>query len=453
MKHTASRLGKLLLLAWVITLPLQTRWIAKQGVLAGGVWEYGTVSVYATDILLLAAALCTIAARRSSWFRLPERMSSTITVTLLAFLGILGVSALVGINVGVSINAWVRFLAALLAYWTLLQSSVSLKGLGLALVISAAGEAVAALATFVVQAVPESTWFGMAAHRPEILGDAVVQTESGRYLRAYGTLPHPNITAGYLGFGAVVAMGIYLRTHETLERAAILLGYLLIIAGLFLTFSRTSILAWAVCVLGMTLGVLLREQKSRFIHLHREKPTGLKMMKILVATMLLFGVFLYVYKPLVASRTTPAGRIEQRAISERLGQYADARELFTNNWLLGVGVGGYTKALFEKVDTSRASWLYQPVHSVYVLAFVELGIVGGLLFVSAIGTVATVLIWEHRRRWRRYQSTTPPWVAIWGLALAFLAIVGLADHYIWTLPFGIMMTFLALGAAQKSAGE
>ena len=36
----------------VFLLPMQTRWIIKTGELNGGYWEYGTISLYSTDILL-----------------------------------------------------------------------------------------------------------------------------------------------------------------------------------------------------------------------------------------------------------------------------------------------------------------------------------------------------------------------------------------------------------------
>ncbi|MDP2736252.1 MAG: hypothetical protein Q8O59_00490, partial [bacterium] len=41
----------------IFLLPLQTRWIIKAGELNGGPWEYGTYSLYATDILLIIILL------------------------------------------------------------------------------------------------------------------------------------------------------------------------------------------------------------------------------------------------------------------------------------------------------------------------------------------------------------------------------------------------------------
>ena len=41
----------------VFLLPIQTRWIIKPGELNGGYLEYGTVSLYITDIVLIALLL------------------------------------------------------------------------------------------------------------------------------------------------------------------------------------------------------------------------------------------------------------------------------------------------------------------------------------------------------------------------------------------------------------
>ena len=36
----------------VFLLPWQTRWIIRAGEINGGYWEYGTISLYGTDVLL-----------------------------------------------------------------------------------------------------------------------------------------------------------------------------------------------------------------------------------------------------------------------------------------------------------------------------------------------------------------------------------------------------------------
>src|SRR3990167_8743999 len=52
-----------LLYILIFLLPLQTRWLAKSGELNGGYWEYGTISLYGTDILILGLILVWLVSR------------------------------------------------------------------------------------------------------------------------------------------------------------------------------------------------------------------------------------------------------------------------------------------------------------------------------------------------------------------------------------------------------
>src|SRR3989344_3346330 len=51
-KFMLRKIYNLLLLAFLFLLPWQTRYIWQYGELNSGYWEYGTFSIYATEILL-----------------------------------------------------------------------------------------------------------------------------------------------------------------------------------------------------------------------------------------------------------------------------------------------------------------------------------------------------------------------------------------------------------------
>lgn len=75
------------------------------------------------------------------------------------------------------------------------------------------------------------------------------------------------------------------------------------------------------------------------------------------------------------------------------------------------------------------SWIYQPVHNIYLLIAVETGIIALVIFLGFI------LI-------RLIRPITP----ITFLIIGFL-ILGLADHYFWTLHSGGVMFWLTLALA------
>ena len=52
----------------------------------------------------------------------------------------------------------------------------------------------------------------MAYHASNILGDSVIETSMGRFLRAYGPFDHPNI------LGGIMVLGIILVLYSSLQK-------------------------------------------------------------------------------------------------------------------------------------------------------------------------------------------------------------------------------------------
>lgn len=446
--------ASMLLVLWTALLPLQTRFIPHQGLLAGGKWEYGTLSIYLTDFLLLAAFILLVLSRPKGFWKVPRGIPSIVPVAVLGVLAATFVSLLQASDVGVALALWARMLVGALAWWLLLHSQTRLSLLAVGVVVSAAIEAVVALLQFMNQHVAGSTLFGIAAQSPSTLGVSVIESVLGRFLRAYGTLPHPNMLAGWLVLALVFTIGLYLRSHEKLERSVLLMGFLIIQTGLFLTFSRGAILAWFAVFLLLLTAVLLRERTERvlpgWLPFHRPHPfLGMKMVKLTIAAVLGIGLLSYIFSPLLTVRTGVVGRLERLSVDQRLAQLDDVQRIIERHWIFGVGVGNYTKALHE-IDSTRDTWEYQPIHNAYLLLFAELGVFGGLIAVWAIVAVAGVAIFVHRRKWHRRIDRDVPWLAIGSLLLLAVLLISFVDHYFWSLPFGIMTLWAMFGFWSKS---
>ncbi len=446
--------ASMLLVLWTALLPLQTRFVPHQGILAGGKWEYGTLSIYLTDFLLLAAFILLVLSRPKGFWKVPRGIPSIVPVAVLGVLAAAFVSLLQASDVGVALALWARMLVGALAWWLLLHSQARLSLLAVGVVVSAAIEAVIALLQFMNQHVAGSTLFGIAAQSPSTLGVSVIESVLGRFLRAYGTLPHPNMLAGWLVLALVFTIGLYLRSHEKLERSVLLMGFLIIQTGLFLTFSRGAILAWFAVFLLLLTAVLLRERTERvlpgWLPFHRPHPfLGMKMVKLTIAAVLGIGLLSYIFSPLLTVRTGVVGRLERLSVDQRLAQLDDVQRIIERHWIFGVGVGNYTKALHE-IDSTRDTWEYQPIHNAYLLLFAELGVFGGLIAVWAIVAVAGVAIFVHRRKWHRRIDRDVPWLAIGSLVLLTVLLISFVDHYFWSLPFGIMTLWAMFGFWSKS---
>ena len=100
--------------------------------------------------------------------------------------------------------------------------------------------------------------------------------------------------------------------------------------------------------------------------------------------------------------------------------------MLQHNPIIGVGLGNYTNTLQAKYST-LAAYEIQPVHNIFLLIISELGIVGLLIFLLII-----------RQTIKQYDSQHGVFVAIF----IGLLIVGLFDHYIWTLPSFVYLFWL-----------
>jgi hypothetical protein len=266
--------------------------------------------------------------------------------------------------------------------------------------------AVLAITQFTLQASFSTKWLGLAKHDPAELGQVVIETANGRYLRAYGSFDHPNILGGVMA-AALLLVLINLRKKWG---APEIVYTALFSSALFFSFSRGSWLALLVG-LGVYFGVSLykkqRIRKEFFI--------------ILAACSLLLAA---VYSPLVFARVAAEGRIEQKSIDERIGYYGEAKELFLAHPYFGVGFRNYVPSLME-LHPGRATWSYQPVHNSFILALVELGAIGASLLIVA----AALLI----RMAKGSRLMDRPEI----LALCSLVVVlSLFDHWLWSLHAG-----------------
>jgi O-antigen ligase len=86
----------------------------------------------------------------------------------------------------------------------------------------------------------ESTLLGIADKDAQTLGVAVVETDDGRTLRAYGTFPHPNIFGGYLAVGVIALAWLTRFAKSKREIALMLVGSAVLGSTLIVTFSRSA---------------------------------------------------------------------------------------------------------------------------------------------------------------------------------------------------------------------
>jgi O-antigen ligase len=283
-------------------------------------------------------------------------------------------------------------------------------------------------------------WFGQATAFLSVLGTrwpgdltaatqgaSVVQLEDGtRWLRLYGSLPHPNVMAGLLLL--LLSGAAYLASPNSWRRWPAVALFGLGIVLLVVTFSRA---AWLGLIAAGAF-VLVRRRSFDRHWLVALGAAGL--LGALVAAVPLFAV---VRTRLIGVASPDMFDPEVASVETRYYLMVEAGRLIQTYPLLGSGAGTFVPALSRLLPPYFA---VEPVHNMFLLAVEEIGPVGGLLAL-AVSMSALAVAWSAR---------TPGGILSGALVLSLL-VVGLFDHYLWTLP--PMRTALWLALALLSVED
>jgi hypothetical protein len=261
----------------------------------------------------------------------------------------------------------------------------------------------------------QATWPGLID--PSVRGASIVQVAGGgALLRAYGTLPHPNILGGFVLLFLMGPLALSMRRQMAPVLPFLLFGMGVALLGL--TFSRS---AW----LGLTVTGLFLVWKSSY--LDRKRLIALGIIALLAISFTLLPLR-YAVQARFSSSPTPTEGFSSIA---RVWLAEQALELVREHPLTGVGIGGF---VIELARRAGVGYIVEPVHSLPLLAAAELGLPGLLLVAGLVFTIMPQLV-----------KTRRPETILVGAVLVGLGVTGLFDHYLWTLAPGRLLLGLMLG--------
>jgi hypothetical protein len=146
--------------------------------------------------------------------------------------------------------------------------------------------------------------------------------------------------------------------------------------------------------------------------------------------------------PLLEPRLLPFGptgnALERGSIQDRLALDATAVVEIVDHWPLGVGGGNY--GLVSVAEGYQEGW-GEPVPNIVLLIAAELGVPGVLaLAVLAFATA-------------RFVAESSDGDSVVLACLVAVVVLGIFDHYLWTMPLGRIMAWtpLAIAAARPHA--
>ncbi|MFA6107041.1 MAG: O-antigen ligase family protein [Patescibacteria group bacterium] len=471
------------LLAFVFSF--QTRLILSPGELSGGYSEYGTISLYPVDlVMLLLAFILTILLALKADKIILKKIRFRGKMTLIGFMFFFLISS--AASIVFASDKWLAlFRFGWLAEGAFLFSVIVFSnyktlrlffflGLGFSIQAGIAVWQFAAQSDFALK------WLGMALHKAEELGVSVIEVSNPgelpeRWLRAYGGLPHPNILGAAMAGAGLFCLYFLLgrrsadRVGKYLPIGALTLFFIALLAS----FSRSAwiafIFGFAFIFVAIMIGKNLSKRKI--------------MLEITLVLGMVFFVFFSLYGDLVLTRIKGEGRLENLSISERIGSSKEAWTIIKSHPFLGVGIGNYVLAEFGLRNSNRPAdgaagdqssavnrqlsagnfkaWDYQPVHNAFLLIWAESGILGLIAFIGFLASVAYCLFFAvfprlaPRPAGSAGEDLTPErQQAVFGLAvIASLAIMMAFDHFWMSLHIGVLLSFLISALVLRLALE
>lgn len=418
---------KLFEISWrlaLLSLPWQTRifWDAQ---LAGWPWEQGRISIYASWLLVTAAVLLGLTQKQ-------KVLQTDFKRTIFWFLSALAGVTLVAMPypTTAAIQWWLQVVLLLTFGIVLFKARVGLDKVFFWFALGLIPQALMGVWQFFGQTVFGSKWLGMAGQDPASLGVSVVQTQMGRYLRAYGGSPHPNILGAWMSFGLLIVFWLVSIKRTVVDRCPRwcwwLMGGLFSIA-LFYSFSRS---AWLALAAGGLVFAIYSGLKN-----------GFWKNKYLLLPVILLMILSVMHHDLVFTRLGSSNqRLETKSVVTRMQTIRDGVLIFQNKLWFGTGPNSELPVLARIKQINQSPAPLETPHLVWLLILVNYGIVGGL-FVFGFGLF---ILRRFLDQWKHILVYDKSMIMSLG---ACLVVLGSLDHHLWTTWSGQIMAglfFMAL---------
>ncbi len=261
----------------------------------------------------------------------------------------------------------------------------------------------------------------------------VLLSNGVRWLRPSGLLPHPNTLAGILLVG-LLATTVFILSEKGLLRRIGIAAAVFILWGFLLTFSRAGILGFAAGAFALLPFI---------IPYLRIKAVRRAIFIAITALIFTSGLFFSSYRQLILTRAgVGTESVELRSIADRLIFSLFAYRAVTEsnqNLFFGVGAGNFPwRSSYYLVETDY-DLRGNNVHHVFLSAWVETGLVGYTLFVIALfmgfqaGLQSVTPRTQKHREANALAKDDQIARAAFLAGVVALGIVGLFDHYPWTM--------------------
>lgn len=475
MLNLIKKLESILFYLFVISIPLEKRHIFETWAsrVDDNFIEWSSASLYLSDILLallilfwvarlLTSKYCSSEVKRSREQKLKKNTKNFfsknprgILFLLLLFSVFIIISLISALNsefVKLSLYHVIKLIEYGLLFFYLVLNIKSIKRFTYTLIAfigSALLQSVIGIIQYLKQGSIGLKIFAEVDLSPALQNISKLDIDGEKMIRAYGTLPHSNVLAGFL-FIAIIFVIYLILNAEVINELPLRKKYKLpilvlvlyvIILGLFLTFSRSACLACLVSVSFIFLSIFLFKNFRKIFT--KQLKNRRSWFNFFIVFVLLIGITISILWPQITSRNINANPEDEYSLSGRKLYNQIAADTIRNNLLLGVGPGLF---VFNSINVSDEFqwWQLQPVHNVYLLILAEQGLLG---FIAFLVFIFYILRQVGGIKFKKIDKNYANYLLIISLSSILLGffIIMLFDHYLWDIQQGVLSLFLILG--------
>lgn len=384
--------------------------------------NYGEVSFYLNYLLLFLIIILFLVYRfkfRENIEMIPNINASKHWVILAGLEFFIFISLFFSSDLKVSLFKYFLFLLGIGLLFLMLNFKFNFKKIILVFLSALLIQAGIGIYQFFSQESFSNKYLGIAEHDASVLGVSVLENDWGRFVRAYGALDHPNIFGALMFFGIIFLILLIVKSdYRGYKKVLSHLFLFILMLALIVSFSRSALLA-----LVISLSFLLI-----IFWWNKNKKILKNYLSILFFLLIFSGLFFFILKPLIINRFNPEARLEKISIQERGEQVSSARDIIKNNTWWGVGIGSYHQEILN-INSNLKPYQAQPVHNTFLLIWSEIGLWG---FICVL--------------WLGFNIFKNNFTKIEYLPLFIgIFIFMMLDHWLWSLPFGLLFLFFFLG--------
>ncbi len=421
-------LEKWLFYIFIFFIPIQIRYIFATWTTRFNEWTAGFV--YLTDILLIV--LLILWGIRCYNHSIRPKLYS-IDYFLLIFIAVAGVSIIGALEPAVSWFRYIKLIEYIFLFWYIRSNTGTISKRSILLGVVILSGFMQAIIGIIQSLIQSQVGLRLLGESPIIVGNpgvAVFKVNGDLFLRAYGTTPHPNVVALWLMF-SVWAFAIWYCKDEDKNKPIIyslLLAPLLL--GFWMTFSRVTIGVWALSVIVVLFIMSFRKYYERHVFLFK------RVLHLLGVTIFLSAFFVLLYWPQIQARI----HIEptEEAVTQRLFYNELAQGITADSPIFGVGIGQFVPKLMDQFKF-YPSYIYQPVHNIYLLVSSEMGIIGLIVFII-------ILYLSFVRSFYLRKNVDANIITI---LFVSVLLIGLFDHFLLTMQQGSLMLWIIIGIMSR----